>query len=231
MSSHDQHKSSETVLSPEDPWKSYQNLIQMNSEWSSNLKKQNPEFFHSLTAVQTPKFLWIGCSDSRVPPETITSTQPGEIFMHRNIANIVVHTDINLMSVLQYGVEVLNVEHIILCGHYGCGGVKAAVERRSYGIIDSWLENIKDVYRFNKVELDNIFDQKKKLNRLIELNVIEQTKNLAKTTIIQKSWKRFNRPILHGWVYDLSDGLINPLIDIRPFTSNAMEGDIYKYEL
>lgn len=210
--------------------KSYQLLLQNNSYWSTEMKKNDPGFFSTLLSVQTPKFLWIGCSDSRVPPETITLTKPGEIFMHRNIANMVVHTDINLLSVLQYAVEVLNVEHVIVCGHYGCGGVKAAIERHSYGIIDSWLENIKDVYRFNKVELDNFFDPKKKMNRLIELNVIEQTKNLAKTTIIQKSWKRNNRPVLHGWVYDLSDGIINPLIDIKPFTTNATEGEIYKYD-
>lgn len=222
--------SNETPPSLTEVNKSYEALLKNNIFWSSDMKKKDPSFFTGLLSVQTPKFLWIGCSDSRVPPETITLTRPGEIFMHRNIANMVVHTDINLLSVLQYAVEVLGVEHVIVCGHYGCGGVKSAIERHSYGIIDCWLENIKDVYRFNKVELDNIYDSKKKMNRLTELNVIEQTKNLAKTTIIQKSWARFNRPVLHGWIYDLSDGIINPLIDIQPFTSTAMEGDIYKYD-
>lgn len=210
--------------------KSYQALLQNNIRWSNDMKEKDPGFFKGLLSVQTPKFLWIGCSDSRVPPETITLTRPGEIFMHRNIANMVIHTDINILSVLQYAVEVLDVEHVIVCGHYGCGGVKASIERQSYGIIDCWLENIKDVYRFNKVELDNIFDPKKKMDRLTELNVIEQTKNLAKTTIIQKCWKKNNRPNLHGWIYDLSDGIINPLIDIKPFTTNATDGDIYKYD-
>lgn len=208
----------------------YDKLLKANKVWAEKKVIQDPEYFKRLVNVQEPKFLWIGCSDSRVPPDQITQTQPGEIFIHRNIANVVVHTDLNLLSVLQYATEYLKVEHIIICGHYGCGGVKAAVDNKSHGLIDNWLRNVKDVHRFNMNELDKISDSGKKLNRLIELNVIEQVKNLAKTSIVQKSWKENTSPSLHGWVYDLKDGIINPLIDIKPNSELIIDSEVYTYK-
>jgi carbonic anhydrase len=158
--------------------------------------------------------MWIGCSDSRVPANELTGSQPGEIFVHRNVANMVVHTDLNMLSVLQYAVEVLKVKHIIVCGHYGCGGVRAAMTQTSLGLINKWLRNIKDVYRIHRNEIDAIEDETKRSNRLVELNVREQVMNLAKTSIVQSAWKKENRPDLHGWVYDLHDGIINPVFEI-----------------
>ena len=206
---------------------SYQKLLLDNKAWANQKKQEDPEFFERLQHVQTPEFLWIGCSDSRVPPNEITGTQPGEIFIHRNIANMVVHTDLNLLSVLEYAVNVLKVEHIIVCGHYGCGGVKAALTKHSIGIINKWLRNIKDVYRFHKAEVDGLETEEKKLNRMIELNVREQVMNLSKTSIVQSAWKHHKRPQLHGWVYDLADGIINPVME-RDWNSE-ME-DIYVYD-
>ena len=206
-----------------------QNLLFANKLWSRNKLEVDPKFFQKLLDVQSPKYLWIGCSDSRVPPDQITQTQPGEIFIHRNIANMVVHTDLNLMSVLQYAVEVLKVKHVIVCGHYGCGGVKAALSRSSFGIIDKWLRNIKDVYRFNEPYILQEQDEKKKLNKLIEYNILEQVKNLSKTTVIQKSWKKENSPTLHGWVYDLQDGIIKPLIEVKPH--DWIIESIYQYDI
>ncbi len=209
---------------------SYTKLLVQNKEWSSKQMRDDPSFFTKLLNIRTPQFLFIGCSDSRVHPDKITGTNPGEIFIHRNIANLVVHTDINLLSVLQYSVEILEVKHIIVCGHYGCGAVKAALSHVSIGpLIDSWLRNIKDVYRYNRTELENYFDQEKQLNRLCELSVVEQVKNLAKTPIIQKAWKERNGPQLHGWIYDLKDGVINPLIDIFPH--EIVDSSIYKYDV
>lgn len=206
----------------------YQRLLLENKAWAKDKVEEDPEFFHRLVNVQSPKFLWIGCSDSRVPPDQITQTQPGEIFIHRNVANLVVHTDINLLSVLQYAVEVLKVEHVIVCGHYGCGGVKAAMGHSSLGIINKWLRHIKDVYRYHEEELDAITDDTARLNRLIELNIIEQVQNLAKTSIIQHAWKNHNQPHLHGWVYDLNDGLINPIYEMAANTK--LDHHIYEYE-
>lgn len=197
---------------------SYEKLLLENKAWAFEQKKEDPEFFSRLVNLQTPDFLWIGCSDSRVPADKITGTQPGEIFVHRNIANMVVNTDLNLLSVLQYAVEVLKVKHIIVCGHYGCGGVKAAMTNHSYGIINKWLRNIKDVYRFHREEIDEIKDEEIRLNRLIELNVQEQVMNLAKTSIIQSAWKKNNSPHLHGWVYDLHDGIIKPVFEMEAGT-------------
>jgi carbonic anhydrase len=209
---------------------SYTKLLLNNKEWSYNQLKTDPSYFNRLLNVRTPQFLFIGCSDSRVHPDSITGTTPGEIFIHRNLANLVVHTDINLLSVLQYSVDILEVKHIIVCGHYGCGAVKAALSHVSIGpLIDSWLRNIKDVYRFNRTELENYFDQEKQLNRLCELSVIEQVKNLAKTPLIQKAWKERNAPQIHGWIYDLKDGIINPLIDIFPH--EIVDSSIYKYDV
>ncbi|MEY2835331.1 MAG: hypothetical protein RLZZ557_993, partial [Bacteroidota bacterium] len=179
---------------------------------------EDPEFFSRLANVQTPEYLWIGCSDSRVPPNEITGTAPGEIFIHRNIANMVVHTDLNMLSVLHYAVNVLKVKHVIVCGHYGCGGVKAAMTQNSYGIINKWLRNIKDVYRIHREEFYSIPDENKKIDRLVELNVKEQVLNLAKTSIIQQAWKDQNEPHLHGWVYGLDNGLIKPIMEMQAGT-------------
>ncbi len=206
---------------------SYERLLSENKAWAAAKSKDDPAFFEKLLHVQTPEFLWIGCSDSRVPPNEITGTAPGEIFIHRNIANMVVHTDMNMLSVLEYAVNVLKVKHVIVCGHYGCGGVKAALTKKSLGIINKWLRNIKDVYRYHKEELDNTPNEDAKINRLIELNVQEQVINLAKTSIIQAAWKHHERPHLHGWVYDLKDGIIKPVMEMSP---GADIGDIYEYD-
>jgi carbonic anhydrase len=196
--------------------RSYERLLLENKAWAREKIKDDPEFFNRLLHVQTPEFLWIGCSDSRVPPNEITGTQPGEIFIHRNIANMVVHTDLNLLSVLEYAINVIKVRHVIVCGHYGCGGVKAAMSRHSVGIINKWLRNIKDVYRFHSDEINAFKDEEGRLNKLIELNVQEQVMNLAKTSIIQRSWKYEQQPYLHGWVYDLKDGIIKPVCEMKP---------------
>ena len=197
---------------------SYERLLLENKAWAKEKLHDDPDYFNRLVDVQTPDFLWIGCSDSRVPANEITGTQPGEIFVHRNIANMVIHTDLNLLSVLQYAVEVLKVKHIIVCGHYGCGGVKAAMTNHNFGIINKWIRNIKDVHRFHREEIDAIQDENIQLNRMIELNVQEQVLNLAKTSIIQKSWKERQGPDLHGWVYDLHDGLVKPIYEMPPGT-------------
>jgi len=198
--------------------KSYEKLLENNKNWASDTIKKDPEFFHRLSNTQTPEYLWIGCSDSRVPPDSITGTTPGEIFIHRNIANMVVHTDFNMLSVLQYAVEVLKVKHVIVCGHYNCGGVKAAMTHQSLGIINKWLRNIKDVYRIHFDEINFLPTESEQVNRLIELNVQEQVMNLAKTSIIQKAWKENNAPHLHGWVYGLEDGLIKPIFEMEAGT-------------
>lgn len=198
--------------------KAYEKLLANNKEWATGMVNKDPDFFNRLVNVQHPDFLWIGCSDSRVPPNEITGTHPGEIFIHRNIANMVVHTDLNMLSVLEYAVNVLKVRHVIVCGHYGCGGVKAAMTRHSVGIINKWLRNIKDVYRFHRDEIDSIADEDAKTNKLIELNVKEQVMNLAKTSIVQKAWKERQAPHLHGWVYDLHDGVIKPVFEMEAGT-------------
>ena len=208
--------------------KQFERLLIENKAWAKEKKQQDPKFFERLVNVQRPDFLWIGCSDSRVPPDQITQTQPGEIFIHRNVANLVVHTDLNMLSVLQYAVEVLEVKHIVVCGHYGCGGVKAAMTRNSYGLINKWLRNIKDVYRFHEEEIAALPTEEKRVNRLIELNIETQVLNLAETSIVQSAWKKHNRPHLHGWVYGLDDGLIKPLTMIEPNT--PLPYPIYQYD-
>lgn len=194
--------------------KSYEKLLEENKQWATGRVAQDPEFFKRLAHLQTPEFLWIGCSDSRVSANEITGTQPGEIFVHRNVANMVVHTDLNLLTVLEYAVNQLKVKHVIVCGHYGCGGVMAATTNHNFGIINKWLRNIKDVHRLHREEIDSIEDEEARLNRLIERNVQEQVMNLAKTSIIQKAWKNEARPDLHGWVYGLKDGLIKPIFEM-----------------
>jgi carbonic anhydrase len=206
---------------------SFEKLLLENKAWAREKIQADPDYFKRLANIQKPEFLWIGCSDSRVPANEITGTEPGEIFVHRNIANMVVHTDLNLLSVLDYAVEVLHVKHIIVCGHYGCGGVKAALSHHNMGIINKWLRNIKDVYRYHDEEIDNIKDEEQKVNRLVELNVQEQVMNLAKTSIVQKAWKYEQRPHLHGWVYGLANGLLKPVFDMQPGT--GME-HIYEYD-
>lgn len=189
---------------------SYKRLLQGNADFVSRKLEVDADFFERLAKQQTPEFLWVGCSDSRVPANEITSTDPGEIFVHRNIANMVVHTDLNFLSVLQYSVEVLKVKHIIVCGHYGCGGVFAAMGHTHLGMINKWLRNIKEVYQKYADELDAIEDNTARGNRLVELNVIEQVHNLAKTSIVQKAWRDRSLKI-HGWVYGLADGKIKDL--------------------
>jgi carbonic anhydrase len=194
--------------------KSYEKLLLENKAWAQEKLADDQEYFHRLADLQTPEFLWIGCSDSRVPANEITGTTPGEIFVHRNVANMVVHTDLNLLTVLDYAVHHLKVQHIIVCGHYGCGGVKASMTKHNFGIINKWLRNIKDVYRIHQQEIDVLSSEQARVDRMVELNVIEQVMNLAKTSIVQKAWKESHAPHLHGWVYGLDDGLIKPLFDL-----------------
>ena len=206
---------------------SYEKLLIENKAWAAEQNKSDPQFFKRLAAQQAPEFLWIGCSDSRVPADKITGTDPGEIFVHRNVANLVVHTDLNLLSVLQYAVEVLKVKHVIVCGHHNCGGIRAALKNQSLGLIDKWLWNIKNVYSQHREEINALDNEDAQVDLLTELNVKEQILNLAKTSIIQKAWKNRQAPDLHGWVYDLRDGIINPIIDM-PVGSKL--DDIFKYD-
>jgi carbonic anhydrase len=194
----------------------YEKLLLQNKAWSEEKLQQDQDFFNRLSHQQKPKFLWIGCSDSRVPANEITGTDPGEVFVHRNIANMVVHTDLNLLSVLQYAVEVLEVDHIIVCGHYGCGGIEAALGNKSFGLINKWLRNIKEVYKMYQGEIDGIQNHMDRVNRLVELNVLEQCQDLIKTSILQKSWQNRKSPEVHGWVYGLNNGLVKELTTIKP---------------
>jgi carbonic anhydrase len=206
---------------------SYEKLLLENKAWAREKLMEDPQYFERLAHLQTPEFLWIGCSDSRVPANEITGTAPGEIFVQRNIANMVIHTDLNLLSVLEYAVVVLKVKHIIVCGHYGCGGVKAAMSHKSFGIINKWLRNIKDVYRLHEDELLAITDEEQRVDRLVELNVEEQVLNLAKTSIVQHAWNTEQRPHLHGWVYGLANGIIKPVLSMPPGTHID---HIYEYD-
>ena len=198
---------------------SYERLLQENKAWAAGKVEGDPEFFHRLSLLQTPEFLWIGCSDSRVPANEITGTQPGEIFVHRNVANLVINTDVNLLSVLEYAVNHLKVKHVIVCGHYGCGGIKAATTKRDYKyLLNMWLRTIKDVYRIHRTKLDSIENEEERNDLLVELNVQEQVQNLSKTSIIQRAWKEEQRPDLHGWVYGLKDGIIKPVFEMKAGT-------------
>ncbi|MGI4870947.1 MAG: carbonic anhydrase [Janthinobacterium lividum] len=188
-----------------------EDILQNNRQWVAAKNAEDPDFFHRLANGQQPRYLFIGCSDSRVPASGITGTGPGEMFVHRNIANLVVHSDMNLLSVLQYAVEVLGVQDILVVGHYGCGGVAAAASNKQYGLIDNWLVNIRDVVRLHETELLRIHDEKQRLRRMVELNVIEQVGNLAKTNIIQNAMRGDNPPRLHGLVYDIADGVLKDL--------------------
>ncbi|MVM39834.1 carbonate dehydratase [Spirosoma sp. HMF3257] len=205
----------------------YQRLLLNNKAWAMDKLAEDESFFERMALDQKPNFLWIGCSDSRVPAEEITQVEPGEIFVHRNVANLVVHTDMNMLSVLQYAVEVLKVKHVIVCGHYGCGGVKAAMSNKDLGLINKWLRSIKDVYHRNEQELNLLADEQDRFERLVELNVHEQVRNLAQTTIIQRSWKKFDAPHLHGWVYGLKTGLIKEILNLPP---GSPVGAVYTYD-
>ena len=183
-------------------------LVANNRAWAAQMVAQDPEFFDRLAHQQAPRYLWIGCSDSRVPATQITGLAPGEIFVHRNVANVVVHTDLNCLSVMQFAVEVLRVEHIIVCGHYGCGGVNAALQNSKHGLIDNWLRHIQDVMRIHAGLLAGIDDGRARLDRLCELNVIEQVRNVCETTIVQSAWARGQTLAVHGWLYSIADGLL-----------------------
>ena len=186
-------------------------IFDNNKKWAEKIKKTDPEFFSKLSKQQNPEYLWIGCSDSRVPASEIVGMMPGEIFVHRNIANVVVHTDLNCLSVIQYAVDVLKVKHIIICGHYGCGGIKASLDNQEHGLIDNWLRNIKDIYRYHQGKIDALEDENEKVNLLCELNVIEQAANICHTTIVQSAWKSGQELAVHGWIYSIEDGILNDL--------------------
>lgn len=194
---------------------SYRKLFENNRQWVKERLAQDPDYFEKLADGQSPRYLFIGCSDSRVPANEITGTQAGEMFVHRNVANLVVHTDMNVMAVLQYSVEVLKVEHVIVCGHYGCGGVKAAMDRYEHGLIDKWLRHIQDVRRLHHEELRQIPNDEQRLRRLVELNVVEQVFNLHKSSIIQNARRKTGQPEVHGWVYDIREGLLRDL-EVNP---------------
>ncbi|CAM3865496.1 MULTISPECIES: carbonate dehydratase [Flavobacterium] len=189
----------------------YKKIIENNKLWVEDKLKISPDYFNNLAEGQQPPLLWIGCSDSRVPANEIIGAEPGEVFVHRNIANMVVHSDMNMLSVLDYAVNALKVKHVIVCGHYGCGGVKAAMGNDSIGVIDNWIRHIKDVYRFHQDELDSIVDEKDRFNKFVELNVKEQVFDLAKTSIVQSAWKKGQELSIHGWVYGLNSGYVTDL--------------------
>ena len=190
--------------------KKLQHLFDMNRAWADEIKQNNPDFFTELSKQQAPEYLWIGCSDSRVPANQIVNLPPGAVFVHRNIANVVVHTDLNCLSVIQYAVDVLKVKHIVVCGHYGCGGVKASLDKTEHGLIDNWLRHIKDVSRFNADKLDQL-DPEAKVDRLCELNIIEQVRNVCNTTIVQKAWRAGADLSVHGWIYSIENGILKDL--------------------
>lgn len=189
----------------------YKKILDNNKIWSETKLKDDPEYFEKLSKGQSPPLLWIGCSDSRVPANEVIGAQPGEVFVHRNIANMVIHSDMNMLSVLDYAVNVLKVKHVIVCGHYGCGGVKAALGNDSIGIIDNWIRHIKDVYRRHRHYLDSMIDETDRFNAFVELNVKEQVYDLAKTSIVQAAWKNGQELCLHGWVYGLDTGIVKDL--------------------
>jgi carbonic anhydrase len=207
---------------------SHERLLDNNKKWVKKKLEENPDFFLSLSKTQTPEYLCIGCSDSRVPANEITGTQPGEVFVHRNIANMVIHTDMSMLSVVDYAVSILEVKNIIVCGHYGCGGVLAAMSNKQFGLIDNWLRHIKDVYNIHSHQLNAIADEEARKKRFVELNVIEQVQHLSKTSIVQNSWQKKRLPAIHGWVYDLNTGLIKDL----NVTMAGMEdiANVYRFE-
>ena len=209
--------------------KFYNELLENNKKWVVKMLDKDPQFFERLSHGQQPPILWIGCADSRVPANEIIGAQPGEVFVHRNIANMVLHTDMSMLSVLDYAINVLKVSHVIVCGHYGCGGVQAAMTNKHFGLIDNWIRHIKDVYRFHQDELNAIEDEGKRFNRFVELNVKEQVLDLAKTSIIQNAWEQKQKIHIHGWVYDIHDGIINDLnVSIK---NNESLSQVYQLDL
>ncbi|MFA7272626.1 MAG: carbonate dehydratase [Crocinitomicaceae bacterium] len=207
----------------------YETLLENNKEWVAKNLENDPDFFTRLANGQQPPVLWIGCADSRVPANEIIGAQPGEVFVHRNIANMVLHTDMSMLSVLDYAVNVLKVKHVIVCGHYGCGGVHAAMGNKQIGLIDNWIRHIKDVYRFHNEELSAIKDEKEQFDRFVEVNVMEQVMDLAKTSIVQSAWNA-NQPLqIHGWVYDVKDGLVRDL-GVN-FENNSQLSEVYQLDI
>jgi carbonic anhydrase len=202
-------------------------LLLANRAWATERLKIDPEYFAKRVKTQAPEFLWIGCSDSRVPAEEITGAEPGELFVHRNVANIVVPTDIDMLSVVQYAVEALNIQHIIVCGHYNCGGVKSAMTTRSVGPINLWLQPLRDVYGINREEIDSVADEQGRWDRLVEINVRAQVCTLAKTAIIRRAWQRQPGPEIHGWVYNLRTGFLNELVSMH---AEAKADNVYPFE-
>ncbi|MFM1897510.1 MAG: hypothetical protein RLZZ385_2584 [Pseudomonadota bacterium] len=198
-------------MSNHDTMQSLKPLLERNRDWATRIKQVEPDFFTKLSQQQNPEYLWIGCSDSRVPANQIVGLMPGEVFVHRNIANIVVHTDLNCLSVIQFAVDVLKVKHIIVCGHYGCGGVKAAMDGREHGLIDNWLRHLKDIHRLYQERIDKIEDEEQRLDLLCELNVVEQVANVCHTTIVQSAWKSGQPLAIHGWIYSIKDGILKDL--------------------
>ncbi|MCE0557117.1 carbonate dehydratase [Motilimonas sp. E26] len=203
-------------------------LLENNEDWAERIKAEDPAFFETLAAQQAPEYLWIGCSDSRVPANQLLGLLPGDIFVHRNIANLVVHTDLNCMSVIQYAVDVLKVKHIIVTGHYGCGGIKTALENTSHGLIDYWLRNIKDTYQKHRRKFNSQMTQEQRVDYLCELNVIEQVENICHTSIVQQAWQREQELTVHGWVYSIKDGLLRDL-DVAVSNKKQLE-KIYRIE-
>ena len=209
--------------------KDLEDLLEKNRDWADGIEAADPEFFHALAKQQNPRYLWIGCSDSRVPATQLVGLQPGEMFVHRNVANLVVHTDFNCLSVMQFAVDVLGVSHIIVCGHYGCGGVQAAMQNLQLGLIDNWLRHVQDVMHNHEALLAKISDDSERLNRLCELNVIEQVLNVSRTTVMQNAWARGQELAVHGWIYGIGDGLLRDL-DICITNQDELEA-VYKKAL
>ncbi len=202
-------------------------LFLSNQAWAKEKQKSDPEYFKKLAKDQAPNYLWIGCSDSRVPANEIIGAQPGELFVHRNIANMVVHTDLNLLSVLEYAVNYLQVEHVILCGHTGCGGIKAALSQSNFDLLNKWLRNLKDVYYHHRTDLEAIENEDQRVNKLVEFNIIEQVQNLIKTGVIQKAWHKGIDVTIHGWLYNMETGLVSSLIEAD---KNTIIDPIYRYD-
>jgi carbonic anhydrase len=205
--------------------KDLKRLLDQNRAWAENIKASDPEFFQNLAKQQSPRFLWIGCADSRVPSTQLAGLKPGEMFVHRNVANVVVHTDFNCLSVMQYAVDVLKVDHIIVCGHHGCGGVKAAMDNLQLGLIDNWLRHVQDVIHEHEELLAQVEDENERLDRLCELNVIEQVRNVGRTTIVQSAWQRGQELVVHGLIYGLQDGLLR---DLRVSIDNTKDLQVDK---
>jgi len=206
----------------------YKSLLDKNKEWVKSKLDLDPEYFQKLSKGQSPPLLWIGCADSRVPANEIIGAQPGEVFVHRNIANLVVHTDMNMLSVVDYAVNVLKVKHVIVCGHYGCGGIQAAMSSKSFGLIDNWIRHIKNTYRLHQEELDSIKDENKRFDRYVELNVWEQVFDLAKTSIIQNAWNSGQELSLHGWVYSIKYGIVKEVIS--KLKNNSQLDTVYQLD-